>query len=92
MSFDLRQNTPNPFNPSTTIAFSLPESAPVTLAIYDVNGRMVRTLVSGERAAGMHEVVWNGMDDNGRAVASGVYVYRLAAGNDVSIRRLALIR
>ncbi len=92
MSFDLRQNTPNPFNPSTTIAFSLPESAPVTLAIYDVNGRMVRTLVSGERAAGMHEVVWNGMDDNGRAVASGVYVYRLAAGNDVSTRRLALIR
>ena len=92
MSFELRQNTPNPFNPSTTIAFSLPESAPVTLAIYDVNGRMVRTLVSGERGAGPHEVVWNGMDDNGRAVASGVYVYRLAAGNDVSTRRLALIR
>lgn len=92
MSFDLHQNTPNPFNPSTTITFSLPESAPVTLAIYDVNGRMVRTLVSGERAAGLHEVVWNGMDDNGRAVASGVYVYRLTAGEKIATQRLALIR
>lgn len=92
MAFELRQNVPNPFNPSTTITFALPESAPVTLAIYDTNGRIVRTLVNGAGAAGLHEVVWNGLDDNGRAVASGVYVYRLTAGNDVSIRRLTLVR
>jgi len=64
----------------------------VSLTIYDVNGRLVRTLVSGDRAAGMHEVVWDARDDAGRTIASGVYVYRLTAGADVAVRRMVLVR
>ena len=91
-TFALFTNYPNPFNPSTTIRFGLPESGAVSLTIYDVNGRLVRTLVSSYLAAGMHEVVWGARDDAGRAVANGVYVYRLNAGEDVAVRRMVLVR
>jgi len=90
--FALAQNAPNPFNPVTSLRFSIPEACEVILAIYDVNGRLVRTLVDGDRTAGMHEVVWDARDDAGRAVASGVYVYRLTAGADVAVRRMILVR
>jgi flagellar hook assembly protein FlgD len=86
------RNAENTMIPSTTIRFGLPESGTVSLTIYDVNGRLVRTLVSSDRAAGMHEVVWDACDDAGRAVSSGVYVYRLTAGADVAVRRMVLVR
>jgi hypothetical protein len=92
IAFSLHQNVPNPFNPRTTLRFSVPEASAVRLAVYDVNGRMVRTLISGERAAGMHEVTWDGTDDVGRAVASGVYVYRLTTDADVAVRKMVLVR
>jgi hypothetical protein len=92
VDFELFANYPNPFNPSTTIRFGLPESGAVSLTIYDVNGRLVRTLVSSDCAAGMHEMTWNARDDAGRVVASGVYVYRLTAGADVAVRRMVLVR
>ncbi len=92
IAFSLRQNAPNPFNPSTTIQFGLPETNAVSLVVYDVNGRTVRTLVSGERVAGVHEVTWDGMDDTGRAVASGVYVYRLVTGTNAAVRKMVLVR
>ncbi|HDS74581.1 MAG TPA: T9SS type A sorting domain-containing protein [Firmicutes bacterium] len=92
LSFQLRQNAPNPFNPSTTIAFTVPEAAPVTLSIYDANGRLVRTLLKGEREAGFHEIVWDGLDNSGRAVASGMYLYRLTAGDNTAARKLLLVR
>jgi len=92
VSFALAQNAPNPFNPQTTLRFGIPEAGAVCLAIYDVNGRLVRTLVDGAVAAGMHEIVWDARDDVGRAVASGVYVYSLNAGADVAVRRMVLVR
>ncbi len=76
-SLTLDQNTPNPFNPLTTIRFSIAESGLVSLTIYDVNGRRVRTLVDGLSSAGYQSVVWDGTDSRGRPVASGVYLYRL---------------
>jgi len=91
-AFELHQNAPNPFNPQTTLRFGLPASGPVSLVIYDVNGRLVRTLVDGNRAAGMHEVVWDARDDAGRAVASGVYVYRLTNQREAMVRRMVLVR
>ena len=92
ISFSLAQNAPNPFNPVTSLRFSIPEACEVLLAVYDVSGRLVRTLISSELAAGLHEVMWDARDDAGRAVASGVYVYRLTAGTDVAVRRMTLVR
>ena len=74
----LAQNYPNPFNAETTIAFTLVESTPVELAIYNTAGQWVRTLVAGKRGPGIHRLIWNGKDHRGRRVASGRYVVRLA--------------
>jgi hypothetical protein len=77
-AFELGQNYPNPFNPSTTIRYALPSAGSVRLAVYSVIGEEIRTLIAGEETgAGFHEVVWDGLDNSGRAAASGVYVYRL---------------
>jgi hypothetical protein len=88
----LLPNAPNPFNPSTTIPFTLADDGVVSLCIYNVMGQQVRTLVSDHRAAGYHAVTWNGRDDRGKAVASGVYLYRLAVGGDVMVKRMTLVR
>ena len=87
--FALHQNAPNPFNPTTRIAFSLPEPGRVRLTVYDITGRDVRTLVDGSFSADAHEIVWNGVDDVGRPCASGVYVYRLmvSGGSAASAER-----
>jgi WD40 repeat protein len=90
--FSLSQNSPNPFNPSTTLRFGLPESGHVRLAVYDVTGALVRTLVDETFLSGSHSVVWDGRDANGREVASGVYVYRLTAKQGVVTRRMVLLR
>jgi YD repeat-containing protein len=78
--FALYPNYPNPFNPETTIRYDLPVRAEVRLTIYDLLGRTVRTLVAQTQSAGAHSAVWDGRDDAGRQLASGVYVYRLEAG------------
>jgi hypothetical protein len=91
-SFQLRQNYPNPFNPSTVINYQLPMSSDVRLVIYSATGRVVRQLVSDEMPAGMHRVVWDGTDKNGVRVASGVYVYRIVAGEFVAQRKLVLMK
>ncbi|MGD9547224.1 MAG: FlgD immunoglobulin-like domain containing protein [Candidatus Krumholzibacteriia bacterium] len=90
--FVAEQNFPNPFNPSTTIAFSLPESRFVTLAIYGVDGSLVRTLNSSTMAAGRHKVVWDGTDDGGATAASGTYFFRLSAGPDQVVRKMLLVK
>jgi len=90
--FSLSQNVPNPFNPTTTIRFGLPEAGHVTLAVYDVAGRLVGNLAASHFEAGQHEVVWDGRDATGREVASGVYVYRLTAKQGVVTRRMVLLR
>jgi len=86
-------NVPNPFNPATTIAFALPRSESVSLRIYDLAGRLVRTLCREEfLEAGEHRRTWNGRDDTGRTVAAGVFLYRLEAGPFVETKRMTLIR
>ena len=86
VSFALNQNYPNPFNPGTDIEFALPARSNVNLAVYDLLGRHVKTLVSGELEAGYHVVSWNGEDGAGNAVSSGIYFYKIEA-NDFSMTR-----
>jgi hypothetical protein len=88
----LLPNFPNPFNPETRIEYHLAEKGSVFLEIYDVTGRRVRSLVRGELDTGVHEQVWDGTDDAGRPVTSGVYVCRLAAGKFAISRKMILIR
>jgi len=92
LRFSLAQNAPNPFNPRTAFRFSVAEAGAVRLAVYDVDGRMVRILVDKHVAAGTHTVSWDGTDAVGRAVASGVYIYRLQGRDGVQARRLVLVR
>lgn len=83
---------PNPFNPDTTIAFSTPKASTVELDILNVNGELVRTLIRGERLAGEQRLSWNGTDDAGRPVSSGVYFYRLRAGEQVLSKKTVLLK
>jgi hypothetical protein len=89
----LHQNWPNPFNPRTTISYTLTESAVVNLSIHDSGGRLVRTLMSGAtETVGLHEVTWRGLDQQGRRVSSGVYMCRIEAGGQVVGRRMILLK
>ncbi|RMH70606.1 MAG: T9SS C-terminal target domain-containing protein, partial [Gemmatimonadetes bacterium] len=92
VNYALHQNYPNPFNPKTTLRFDVPQTARVSLSIYDVSGALVRTLVDGEVEAGYHQVVWDGTDASGQAVKSGVYVYRLDAGSFSQTESMVLLR
>lgn len=90
--FDLAQNYPNPFNPETTIHFSLPKGSHVEISIYNTMGQTIRRLVHAEYSAGTHWVQWDGRDDSGAKAASGVYLYRLQAGEFSQVRKMSLIR
>jgi len=92
IAYALNQNMPNPFNPSTTIKFALPVSGHVDLVVYDVAGRLVRTLVNGDMEATDHSVIWNGRDNDNRQVASGVYYYRLTADEFNDTRKMMLVK
>ena len=92
IAFALHANWPNPFNPETTIAFDLPQAGGVALQIFDVLGQSVRTLVAESLPAGRHQLVWNGRDESGARVSSGVYVYRLQAAQQVHARRMLLLK
>ncbi len=83
---------PNPFNPRTTIRYAVPVAGRVTLAIHDLRGRLVRTLVDAERSAAVHEAVWDGTDGSGRAVASGAYLVRLTGARGTGSGKIMLIR
>jgi hypothetical protein len=88
----LFMNRPNPVHGSTWISYSLASEGSVELKVFDATGRAVRTLVDDQVTPGAHQVVWDGRDDTGAPVASGVYFYRLASGDFVSSRKLMLIR
>lgn len=88
----LEQNHPNPFNPTTTITYVLAEKGPMTLTIYDVKGRLVRTLFNGIADAGEDHAVWNGKDNAGETVATGVYFYRLASKNFTATRKMVFLK
>jgi hypothetical protein len=94
-SFALSQNHPNPFNPSTTINYQIPEDAGVvsfSLNIYDIRGRLVRTLANEVKGPGYYTAYWNGFDNNGRQVSSGVYFYRFYSNNYTSTRKMVLLK
>lgn len=88
----LEQNVPNPFNPATTIKYSIAQDADVSLAVYDVSGRRVRTLVDKHQRADVYKMAWDGLNDQGGRVASGVYFYKLVAGQYVQTRKMVLLK
>ena len=92
LSFDLEQNVPNPFNPSTTIRFSVANDSNVRLIVYDVAGRRVRTLVDQNKRANVYKIVWDGTNDAGQSVATGVYFYRITAGKFVQTKKMLLLK
>jgi len=90
--YNLEQNYPNPFNPSTTIRFQLPQSRDVSLIVYNMLGQKVRTLLNNTVSAGDYKIEWDGRDDSGKDVASGIYLYRLTSKNFVRSQKMLLIR
>ena len=90
--FALQQNYPNPFNPATQISFALPVQSDVRLMIYDLLGRQVRGLLAEKLPAGYHAITWDGTDDRGRAMSSGIYFYSLIAGNFEQSRKMIIIK
>jgi len=91
-TYGLSQNYPNPFNPSTTIKYELPQRVDVKLQIFDMLGQHVRTLVNQSQPAGRYVITWDGRNENGQQVASGVFLYQFGTGNFVQTRRMTLVR
>ena len=83
---------PNPFNPSSQISYALPEASDVQLVIYDMLGRQVRVLVNTHQVAGRYTVVWDGRNQLGEAVSSGVYLYRIYAGSFAETKKMTLMK
>lgn len=92
LTFDLKQNYPNPFNPTTEIAFQVPRQSEVRIEIYNLLGQKVRTLLNERREPGYYEVVWDGRNEGGAQVSSGVYLYRMVAGDYMRVRKMILMR
>jgi hypothetical protein len=93
--YSLSQNYPNPFNPSTTIRYDIPDvsgTIPVKINVYDIRGRLVRKLVDQEKASGSYQAHWDGLNTRGEAASSGVYLYRLKAGEFISTKKMLLIQ
>ena len=91
-SYALYQNYPNPFNPVTTIRYDLPERALVSIRIFDIKGRMVRTLVKGTYDLGRRVVVWDATNQNGEDVSAGMYMYMIQAGKFSQVRKMLLLK
>jgi hypothetical protein len=92
LTFSLDQNAPNPFNPDTRIRYSVPKSAQVHLVIYNLLGQKVRTLVDQVQTAGTYEVIWNGLNVQGQSVSSGIYLYRITAGDFQENKKMTLLK
>ncbi len=92
LSYSLYQNYPNPFNPTTNIKYTIPKGAYVKLVVYNILGKQIKTLVSTEQNAGTHIVQWNGTNDYGSKVASGIYFYRITAGDFVNVKKMILLK
>ena len=92
MMMVLGQNVPNPFNPSTSIPYTLERGAHVVIGIYDVSGARVTLLDEGMRSPGVHAVMWNGRDASGRALPSGVYFYRFEGFASSPVRKMVLVK
>jgi len=92
LEFALEQNYPNPFNPATTIKFQMPAAESVRLVVYNILGQKVRILVDERLEAGYHQVHWDGLSDQGQQLASGIYIYRIEAGNFTVVRKMTLLK
>jgi len=90
--FRLYQNYPNPFNPKTHIEYQLPKQTRISLKIYNIMGQEVRTLVDEVKEAGYHSVIWNGLDNNGTPITSGIYYYRMVTDSHVEVKKMVLLR
>jgi hypothetical protein len=90
--YALEQNYPNPFNPSTSIAFSVKEAGVVQLSIYNLHGQEVRTLINGQMNTGFHAVNWDGRDERGQIVPSGVYLYKLRVNGFAQTRKMTFMK
>lgn len=88
----LLQNYPNPFNPSTTIAFELPQTSSIKLRIFNLKGQLVKTLYSGLLPAGAHQIIWNGLNNHHKPVASGMYLYRLETAGKSQTKKMLLLK
>ena len=91
-SFTLRQNYPNPFNPTTTIEYEIPKSGNVDVAIFDIQGRLIRELEKNVRDAGSYKIVWDSRDNFGRQVSSGIYFYRVQFNGSQLVNKLLLLK
>lgn len=91
-SFELSQNYPNPFNGETRIVFTLQKSQPVTLTVYNILGQPVRKLLDGKRPAGKNEASWDGRDERGLSVPSGIYLYKLSTPDEKDVRKMVLLK
>ncbi|MDD3525082.1 MAG: choice-of-anchor J domain-containing protein, partial [Candidatus Cloacimonetes bacterium] len=89
---ELKGNYPNPFNPQTTIRYSVKENSPVSIEVYNLKGQLVKRLVNSEKAAGEHSIVWNGTDLNNRPVSSGVYFYKMNAGKYSATKKMIMMK
>ncbi|MBN1558617.1 T9SS type A sorting domain-containing protein [candidate division KSB1 bacterium] len=92
ITFTLEQNYPNPFNPTTTICYSLPRTSEFCIEIYDIVGRLIRTLMVGRQSAGQYAISWDATDDGGLTVASGLYYYAIRAGDFYQVRRMQYMK
>lgn len=90
--FSLEQNYPNPFNPETEIPFQLPKESHVVLKIFNIRGQLIRTLVHADYTPGFYSVRWDGKDNNGISVSSGLYFYRFQAGNFVQVKKMTFLK
>lgn len=91
-TYELRQNHPNPFNPETEIRYELPKKSLVTLAVYNLLGQKIAMLVNGTLEAGKYSVRWNGVNDSGKNVPSGIYIYRMEAEGFIAEKKMTLVR
>ena len=90
--FALHQNFPNPFNPTTTIRYDLPNEEDVSIVIFDVVGRKIRSLISQNQSAGYHRIQWDAKNDLGEPVSAGMYIYILHAGDHRSVKKMVLLK
>jgi len=91
-TFDMGQNYPNPFNPTTVIDYSVARKCEVNISVFNILGQQVANLVDGEVEAGPHQAIWEGVDDNGDQVASGIYFYKMTTDDYIETRKMALMR
>jgi hypothetical protein len=89
----LHNNFPNPFNPNTTISFSIPEDSKVIISIYNIKGQKVKTLTDSKFERGIHKLIWDSKDSNGRAVSSGIYFYKLYVnGKSKAVKKMLMLK